>query len=226
MLQLNKLSFLDPYCLQISLWQFKSRAMPFVHITSFKPPTCLPPPLAISLVLSRLVYLTFQQMLEIIPTNILPMNGKDDRYKYGLKRWTSSRGEMGSHMTAVLHLAWLVWTAWEVTLSSKFDCTSKWRIACYMRETQKTTDFVRVKNKAHNIMWGDKFLRLILYISCPHKLKLNPHNYEDIISRKKSGKSSRRDIEEKQEVSLSVRVTQSAAMRLLNTSQSAISDSH
>lgn len=136
---------------------------------------------------------------------------------------------MGSpHMTAALHLAWLVWTAIEVTLSSEFDYTSKWRTACYMRETQTTTDFVRVKNKAHNIMWADKIGELILYISCPHKLKLNPHSYQNIISSKKQQKkkkSSRRDLEEIQEVSLSVRVTQSAAMRLLNTSQSAISDS-
>lgn len=143
------------------------------------------------------------------------------------KALTSSRGEMGSpHMTAALNLAWLVWTAIEVTLSSEFDCTSKWRIACYKRETQKTTDFVRVKNKAHNIMWAGKIGELILYISCPHKLKLNPHSYQNIISsKKKKKKGSRGDLEEIQEVSLSVRVTQSAAMRLLNTSQSAISDS-
>jgi len=47
-------------------------------ITSFQPPTCcLTPPRGISLFLSRLVYkwfITFQQMFEMIPTNILPMN--------------------------------------------------------------------------------------------------------------------------------------------------------
>ncbi len=62
LLQLNKLSILCPY-FQISFWQFKSRAVP-VHITSFKPPTSLPP-LAIYLILSRLVYPTFQKILEI-----------------------------------------------------------------------------------------------------------------------------------------------------------------
>jgi len=60
-----------------------------------------------------------------------------------------------------------------------------------MRETQTTIDFVRVKNKAHNIMWADKIGELILYISSPHKLKLNPHSYQDIISIKKQKQKKR-----------------------------------
>lgn len=83
----------------------------------------------------------------------------------------------------------------------------------------KTVMMLNIKNKCHFF----KNYITTLTKSCHTYSWLPAHGY--FRQKKQRCLSSRRDMEEIQEVSHSVRVTQSAAMRLLNTSQSAISDS-
>ncbi len=161
LLQLNKLSILCPY-FQISFWQFKSRAVP-VHITSFKPPTSLPPPLAIYLILSRLVYLTFQKILEI------------ESNSHSLYKSTQGKAPTHDRCTPASLIC--------------LDCIRSYAVIwlhinmenCMLHEGNSNSNRLgEITEKTQRITWFG-VTNLVwfevdpVYFSYPHKLQMNPH---------------------------------------------------
>ncbi len=179
LLQLNKLSILCPY-FQISFWQFKSRAVP-VHITSFKPPTSLPPPLAIYLILSRLVYLTFQKILEIESNShslykstqgkMTDLNMAQSAEHPVKKRWAPTHDRCTPASLICLDCIRSYAVIWlhinmENCMLHEGNSNSN-RLGEITEKTQRITWF-----GVTNLVW---FEVDPVYFSYPHKLQMNPH---------------------------------------------------